>query len=393
MSFGVTADGFVLKRLEDIKAEMQDDARSIFGIGINLDERSPMGQLIGVAAERHSKIWELAQDIYNSQDVMSVEDAAQDLLYEINDVQRLAPTKSTTNLYFLATLTGITIPIGTVVSRSDNPDIKFVTTEEKVTENPVTPFALVPAEAQTTGPIQAPAGTLTVLESVISGVLSVMNLEDAVLGTDLETNEAYRLRRAERLHRRGSATLEGIMKSVETVPGVSEVGIEENASPTVDDFGRPPHSFETIVTGGSDALIGAAILAAKPAGIQAYGDESVDVLDNENNSHSIGFSRVTPRPIYLIVDIVPNTTPSEGAVYPTDGDQKVVQAILDYGANFRNGQDVVLNLFFTPINEVPGVRGITIKAGIAADPTESDNIAIPAKEKATFLDARITVNS
>ena len=65
MAFGVDENGFNIKRLADIQAEIEDSFRSVFGSGVNLDARGPFGQMIGIFSEREAAIWELAEAVYN----------------------------------------------------------------------------------------------------------------------------------------------------------------------------------------------------------------------------------------------------------------------------------------------------------------------------------------
>ena len=57
MTFGVTAQGFVAKRTEDILEEMQDDERATFGDSIDLSDETPFGQINALIADRLGSIW------------------------------------------------------------------------------------------------------------------------------------------------------------------------------------------------------------------------------------------------------------------------------------------------------------------------------------------------
>ena len=66
-TYGITADGFVIKRMADIKSEMEASLRSAFGNQINLLPTELLGQIVGIMSEREAIVWELAEQIYNSQ--------------------------------------------------------------------------------------------------------------------------------------------------------------------------------------------------------------------------------------------------------------------------------------------------------------------------------------
>jgi hypothetical protein len=80
-------------------------------------------------------------------------------------------------------------------------------------------------------------------------------------------------------------------------------------------------------------------------------------------------------------------------VYPANGDDLVRDAVLAYGAGFEIGQDVVLSRFFTPINTVPGIVEIVVKAGLAPTPSGTSNLPIDDTEYARFDASRTTVVS
>lgn len=255
------------------------------------------------------------------------------------------------------------------------------------------PFIDLDFAAETAGPTQAPTGSLTVIETPAAGIDGVENLAAADVGNDTETDAELRQRRQQQLQRAGSATVEGIRNNVLEVENVDQVLVIENSTLIVDAGGRPGKSFETVVQGGANADIAQAIFEAKPAGIEAYGDIIVAVTDSQGFSHNIGFSRPTDIDIWMIVNITPNVDPSEGAVYPVDGDAQVTAKVLEFAADLQIGNDVIVNQFYTPINEVDGVFGIQILVGFANPPVASANLSIAADEIAVFDAARITVNS
>ncbi|MCK4960816.1 MAG: hypothetical protein KAT00_15490, partial [Planctomycetes bacterium] len=75
------------------------------------------------------------------------------------------------------------------------------------------------------------------------------------------------------------------------------------------------------------------------------------------------------------------------------GDDLVEEVVLEYGAAFQLGQDVVTSRFYTPINTVPGVVGIEVLVGFSSPPTSSANLSIGPGELAKFDSTRVTVNS
>ena len=95
MSYGITDNGLIVKRLADIKEEIETSLKAELGSGINLDARSPLGQLVGIFAAAVATQWELDEQVYNSQYPDTAEGVSLDNVASITNITRLASTKST----------------------------------------------------------------------------------------------------------------------------------------------------------------------------------------------------------------------------------------------------------------------------------------------------------
>lgn len=63
---GLTPQGFLTKRLIEIKEELENELTETFG-AVDLRPESVFGQLVGLQSERLARIWELLEEIYLSQ--------------------------------------------------------------------------------------------------------------------------------------------------------------------------------------------------------------------------------------------------------------------------------------------------------------------------------------
>ena len=126
MAFGVTSEGFSAKRLADIKTEIEDSVRSVFGSGVNLDPRGPFGQLIGIFAEREALLWELSESVYNGYFPQNAKGVGVDNALSLVGLQRKPATQSQVTLKFFGA-SGTVIPSGTQVSRNDDSTTVFET--------------------------------------------------------------------------------------------------------------------------------------------------------------------------------------------------------------------------------------------------------------------------
>jgi uncharacterized phage protein gp47/JayE len=389
--FGVTETGFKRKRLDQLLEELNSEVQSIFGENFNVSPESPDGQINGTISESNANLWEIAEESYNAFNPSAVTGITQDNLYELNGITRLPATSSSAVLTISGTQSTV-IPLGSLISTSDT-NVQF-STESEVTI-PVSGSITVIASAVVTGPISALVGTLTVIDTPITGWDSVTNLADALVGTNEESDVDFRARREQSVARDAQAIIDAIFAEVRSVAGVTQTTVLENDTNTGPDAnGLPAHSVHVIVVGGDDQDIGEAIFLKKTLGATPFGSTTVQVNDDQSIPHDVSFSRPTEIAIYVEVNL---TTFSD---YPVDGDDQIKQAIIDYaegnlitGRGFFLGDDVIHSEIYTPINTIQGhtVDSMFIKTSFPADQTA--DIPIAVDETSQFVIANITVNS
>lgn len=242
------------------------------------------------------------------------------------------------------------------------------------------------ATAIATGPKLANAGTLSVINTPVSGLNAVLNTVDASVGMDVEADNVYRARMAQQLQIAGAGTVEAIRSKLLQVTGVTAVIVFENSDNIPDLAGRPPHSFECVVQGGADADIANALWLAKPAGILTDGSTSYVITDSQGMNHTVRFSRPTVLPIYIILNIQVDSN------YPAGGDATVIQDLVTYGNSLGIGQSViVVPKLISSIAAVPGIDSATILIGTSPSPTLSNNIIVASNQITVFDTSRVTV--
>lgn len=245
---------------------------------------------------------------------------------------------------------------------------------------------IVNVTATQTGPIIANAGTLTIIVTPVSGLSSILNVTDAVVGRNLETDNEYRARSAQELQIAGAGTLEAIRAKLLGVSGVTAVIVFENVTDIPDLDGRPPHSFEAIVQGGLDQDIRDEIWATKPAGIRSDGTVIGNITDSQGQIHEVRFSRPTDIPIYVKITVTINPS------FPANGVASIKQLITDFGNALGIGKEVVvIPYLISSIATIPGIEDAVLLIGIAPSPTLSDNIPIAPNEIALFDTSRVDV--
>lgn len=242
---------------------------------------------------------------------------------------------------------------------------------------PMTAFPAVrtAATCTATGAVVGLAGGF-VVGTPISGVQHVTSTADAVVGRDLERDSEFVARHLRTLAANGARSPDATAARVSELDGVEVARVYENES-AVEVDGRPPHSFETIVSGGDDDEIAAVIWSQKPAGIQAFGTTLVDVIGRDNRSHTVGFTRATRRYLHLRITITEGEGfPAEGTPLTTIRDA-VAADIGDGGAHeLQLGQDLLRFGLYGAIGAaVPGVAGAVVETATTAAPDDAPTFA------------------
>ncbi|MCK5643836.1 MAG: baseplate J/gp47 family protein [Gammaproteobacteria bacterium] len=246
--------------------------------------------------------------------------------------------------------------------------------------------------AQATGPILGLAGTITVIDTPVAGLTSVTNLEDAIVGRDVETDAELRIRIQSA--RQGFATEESIIsRLLDEVPGVSSVSVVSNRTDTALPSGQDPHSYQAIVQGGTDQAVADKLWEVQPAGIQSYGSEAEVVVDSQGNNQDINFSR--PVNEYAWVKVVYTLHPED--TFPTDGATAIKTAITDLGATFAPGQDLLVQQLVAACWTVPGIQSVVVTIDVTPNPGDtpgygSADIPTDADTLLLFDAARIPVS-
>ena len=126
MDYGVTDNGFIIKRQAEIIAELESRVRDVFGVAILLDATEPMGQWIGILSEREASVWELAQDVYNAFYPDTANNSSLSQAVTLTGHERNDATYSTVVLKCIGTLATL-IPMGAIASVDGDSDTKFET--------------------------------------------------------------------------------------------------------------------------------------------------------------------------------------------------------------------------------------------------------------------------
>lgn len=392
--FGVLATGFSRKSTQEVLADIR--ARQLAEISPNLDlsTATPWGQNNGIIADAIGEAWEILEVCYHAFDPDQAEDFLQTSLGKLTGTERRAAS------YSLVTCTldldaGITLTSGTHYAQVDGDSTSLWTPYEDYVGVGGTGQDVV-FRAENAGAISANAGTITVINTAVSGWNSVTNAADADEGHEVDDDATLRERREAQLTATGSSTTEAIRADLLELDGVESCTVYENETDSTVD-GIPPHAIRVIVFDGETPAvanddIAQVILEAKPAATGATGATSGVAEDVEGATHTIWFDRPTQIPIYVALTVV------DGPSWDDLGGATALKTYLvdELKSVHGVGQDVQyrladsLALYFGGLRAgVAGVTAFTI--GVAPGPTGTSDIAIAGDELATFDTSNIAV--
>ncbi|HEY3237582.1 MAG TPA: hypothetical protein VGJ84_22875 [Polyangiaceae bacterium] len=241
--------------------------------------------------------------------------------------------------------------------------------------------------AENTGPIEAPAGTLTVIATPVVGWTAISNPTEATLGRPVDTDDTLRARRKQELAKPGTSTLTALEADLFDLTDVASVRVFENTRDVPDANSLPPHSLECLIYGPTvpDDAIAQVIWDNKPVGIPAVGSSSGTATDSQGETHSVRFSRVFARDVWLEFGLITGTGYAGAAVKSA-----VVAAAR---ARFSVGDDVIALVLAGAAFSVTGVVDVvTVKLGFSPAPTGTVNLPIGPREIAAFDESRVTVS-
>jgi len=378
---GLTSSGFERKRLVDIKTDIEDKLKNIFGANIDISPQSGLGQFVGIMSEAQADQWQSQEDIYNSQYPSTSQGSQLSNVVMYNGIERHSASKSTV-VAILGGTVGTIIPSGSQASVVDTGQI-FETIEDVVITSG---SEAVNMRSVTTGENIALTGTLTVIETPIFGWTSITNTESAVVGTNKETDAQLRIRRELSTQALGNNLTDSLYGQLANLGGVEGVVVWDNKTEATAG-GLPANQFGVSIIGGVDEEIAETIWKNTPQGIASYGDTTVYHTDIQGFSQPVMFTRAVDYPVYFRIDI---ETSSE---FPITGIEDIKKAVADFGTeNFKISDDVIMSKFYNPINTVPGVVSISLFMGVSSSPSGTSNLAVSNWEISRYNALWVEVN-
>ena len=279
MSNSIDQSGLQVNSLTEIRTNLENSFKAIYGQNINIDQNTPDGQLINIIAQMLADYGELLLDINAGFDPDQAVGVILDQRVKLNGITRKQGSFTTCDVQVTFNNSGV---IKGLDSYSE--DDCFQVSDS--TGNILIPFNTttgVDGEAKTVafrakeyGPLNFAVGSITTIVTPEFGVESVNNTTiQTTTGENEESDASLRLRRelaAKRFSLYGG--IETLEDSLKSITGVTFVRVKENTTDSVDGFGIPPHGIWIIIDGSySDSEVGNTIYQKRIAGTPMKGEE------------------------------------------------------------------------------------------------------------------------
>lgn len=387
--WGLTEKGFYRPTYTVLLNALEYKARELYGDGIILTVRSPLGLFLRILAWVWNILFACLEDVYNSR---FVETSVGNSLYNLGkNIGMHLLTEGKASGYITVTGTsGSTIPAGFLVAT--NGGLQYTVVDAITLSESGTGLALI--RAVETGPeYNTAAGTVRVIvnPSSVNGVESITNKAEISGGRIKETDAEFRARYNKSVDYAGGVNADAVRAALmNDVEGVSSAYVYENDTDESDTiYNLPPHSLEAVVYGGLDEEIAKAIYSRKAGGIQTVGNKAVNVLTASGQQLEVRFSRPTTKKIYVKV-----TELQTGEGFP--GEDKVRQALIDYiggttVGGLETGMDVIYIKIPGILTAIPGVEDFELQIGTSMTSYAKENIAIGYREKAITDSTAISI--
>ena len=388
-TFGITDQGFVLKRAADIQSDLVAALSTIVDLetGESLsvilsDENDPIAQVVNAFSAALAEVWEQLGLAYNQFDPLKATGAGLKGTVQLNGITALPGTYSKVTLSLVGT-PNLAFTAGKKVSKMD--DSVVFTLPAVIFDNQGA--AVVLGTATVKGPLEAAIGEVVKIVTPVSGWTSVTNAAVATLGTLEETDTQLRARQQVSTSLTAQSIVESIYSGVANITGVSFCKVYQNITMVEDGRTIPAKSVAIVVEGGDENEIAQTIFNKNPmAG--TFGDISVNIVDIQGLTNVINFSRPTPVDIYATI----NVTVVDVGKWPVTGEEDIKAAVIAHALeNYAlPGEDIYASALYVPVLTIPGIKvtGITIAK---TEQPEDDEVPFAWNEVVNFTTAKIIV--
>lgn len=372
--WGLSETGFYRPRAEEIRTDLEARWRAQFGANRDTSHSSVDGHFIDFTTEVVALCFEGAEGAYNAAFLDTAGGVTLDLWAASHGFERQAATQSQVTLLLTGT-DGLVIPAGRRVRLIDSgeiwtldADVTFVGNTEEGSFTAVNSGAVV-----------ATAGSDWAIVDVVVGWTAAINLADAEVGDERETDAEFRARV------RAGMRAGGIAAALFKLEGVESVTIFQNDTDVPDGLYGDTHWVEAMVVGGEDAEIANTIWRWKGEGIQTEGNTTVATFFGD-----VSFTRPTDVDMYLELDIAAG----EGFTASSANEDAIAAELVRWAnENHAAGDDVAPAMLISRISAVASGRfSVVLRVEDVDPPVNTGIFTIGDREVARFDTSRTTVS-
>lgn len=306
-------NGLTIKTANEIRNDLINGFKSIYGDDINLDSNTQDGQLIELLVQMNVSLREMLIELYNSGTPDLCRGRLQDVRYRINNVFRKQGKFTTIPMT-------ITCSDTVTLQGLDNGYEDINSTGYGVSDDNGNVFYLVNTQTLEAGThenilfrsamqsdINPPIGTITNSLEIKTEIVSVINNKVALsIGATEETDEEFEKRRAKSVALVGQNSTDNIQSQLMNLSSVNDVFVYShdyiNYPDTEDADGVKPFHIWVIVDGGTNEEI-ANTIYLNIAGASTKGNQKVTLQTASGQPFVVNFDRVEAKDLYIKFDL------------------------------------------------------------------------------------------
>lgn len=299
----INETGLTTKTHDELRVELENKFKLIYGADINLDPSSPDAQMIMAFVQATMDNLDLLKQVFNSFDPDSAFGTTLDRRVGINGIQRQSGTYTITNITIVTNqainLYGDNQLIEPAYTVSDNAGNKWVLMS---TQN--IPSAGTYSFAFRAFEVGAKLTTPNTINSPVTIVLGVESINNPTVltskGLDEEKDFNLKIRRQKSVSLASQGYLTGLLAALKNISGVVDAFVYENMTDAIDAYGVGGHSIWAVVSGtASDEEIAQAIYSKRNAGCGMTGDKLFLVTQADGSLFPIRWDNVVAQNVFI----------------------------------------------------------------------------------------------
>lgn len=340
----INSTGVIIPDTADLLGETQKNFKSVFGQDLVVTPDTPQGVLITALTIVKDILVRNNAALANQINPLIAGGIFLDAILALTGYERGKNTFSTVTVN-MAGVPGAVIPGGIIgeTTAGDKFESQSSVTLDSLGMASVT-FAAIVA-----GAIGCPVGGLNTIVSGAIGLETITNPDEAILGSETETDANAKIKRKVTLALQGTSLAEAMISAVNKTSGVNSLFFRENVSDVtqvIDGVTMVSHSIYMCVDGGSDSAVANSMNITKGGGASynnGPGTHKSIPITNEFSGQVINVKFDRPEIIQILVRA---TVGLNQAI--EDPASSVRKAIVDYSNNM-----------------VPGTTGLIVGADVS----------------------------